>query len=102
MNINYFSALPQVSVKIHPSKQEISLGDEVILQCQVIGDPTARIDWLKLGQESSFPDNVLVSYNSLTILGVRSENFGVYRCNVDSFDGKYSDDFALAIQSKFM
>lgn len=74
------------------------------LQCQVISDPfdpSARIEWLKLGQETPLPDNVRITHNILTILGVRTENVGVYRCSVDSFDGKYSDDFPLAIQSKF-
>ncbi len=66
-------------MKVVPSKDMIYLGDQLTLQCQVSGDPSARIEWSRLSQDGPFPDNVVVRANTLVVNGVRPENGGVYR-----------------------
>lgn len=108
--------IPTLEVKVIPSKDRVYLGDELQLQCQVSGDPSARVEWKSLSQNGPFPDNVVVRGNILVVNGVNSENGGIYRyihlfyfifqinsylsqrCSVDTYAGAFNSDYVLAIQ----
>ncbi|CAN7986822.1 unnamed protein product [Ixodes hexagonus] len=90
--------VPSLSVKIHPSKEYVHMGDSLDLRCHATGDGAASVRWTKLSHDGHFPENVRVRGAVLSVNGVRAENGGVYRCSIDSPAGTLNDDYVLAIE----
>jgi len=44
------SASPTIVDSGHPSEVSASVGEELTLECQVMGKPTPKVSWLKNGQ----------------------------------------------------
>lgn len=90
-------------MKISPSKEVVYLDDNVTLACSVVGDANAHLVWSHLNSKQlaqPLADNVAWQGDTLHIVGVRPENSGVYRCNVDTFGGHYTAEYILIIQCK--
>ncbi|CAG2167829.1 unnamed protein product, partial [Oppiella nova] len=90
--------IPSLEVKIIANKERIYLGDHLTLQCQVSGDPSARVEWKTLSQSGPFAPNIVIRGSVLVVNGVKSENGGIYRCTVDTYAGTYNSDYVLAIE----
>lgn len=93
-----------IEVKIKPNKEVIYLDDNVTLTCSVNGDSNAHLTWSHINNKQMtqpLADNVLWKGDTLYIDRVRAENSGVFRCNVDTFVGRYTAEYILIIQCKY-
>ncbi|XP_065579048.1 basement membrane-specific heparan sulfate proteoglycan core protein-like isoform X5 [Artemia franciscana] len=84
-------------VVITPNLDNVQLGDDLELRCEVKGEPSALISWSRLGAE--LQRNVQPLGSVLRIYGVGTDNGGVYRCTAVTLEGRQEEDYVLAIQA---
>lgn len=91
---------PTTVIAIQPSQEVVRVGDTVDVRCLVsgAGGVNAQISWSKSGE--ALESNAQAYGNMLRISEVRPTNGGVYRCNVRTTAGSFTEDYILAIQGQ--
>ena len=74
--------------------------DITLFQCDVKGNPTPQITWLK--QNSSLPDDkrIVQSRDALMIKDVTSQDGGMYTCKAANILGVITSSAMLTVQGK--
>ncbi|CAG0883138.1 unnamed protein product [Darwinula stevensoni] len=90
------AAISNIAVRLEPNQDVVRLGDNLVVECQVSGDPSAIVTWNKV--ESPLESNIEAFGSTLKVKNVKSENGGLYRCSVTTRTGTYTEDYVLAIQ----
>ncbi|XP_051950032.1 hemicentin-1 [Xyrauchen texanus] len=94
-------ASPTILDSGHPSEVSSPVGEEVTLECRVMGTPTPKVSWLKNGMtlENGITEHINISPDgsSLTILNIRPEDSGTYTCLAVSSAGQESKIYTLFV-----
>uniref|UniRef100_A0A915K683 Ig-like domain-containing protein n=1 Tax=Romanomermis culicivorax TaxID=13658 RepID=A0A915K683_ROMCU len=88
----------QLFMEVEPDY--VTLGNDVTFRCVVEGDDHATVRWHK--GDGELPIRSEIDGNTLTILGVRKEDTGIYRCEADTKAGRMTTDVVLQIGSKIL
>ncbi|XP_030621020.1 hemicentin-1 [Chanos chanos] len=100
-----YSLIVQVSPTIlesgHPSDVSAPMGEELTLECRVMGTPMPQLSWLKNGEtlDSSTSENIDISPDgrTLTLLHLQPEDSGTYTCLAVSPAGQESKIYTLFV-----
>ncbi|XP_068154728.1 basement membrane-specific heparan sulfate proteoglycan core protein [Drosophila tropicalis] len=68
-----------------PKKSFATTGDNVTLSCAIVGPYDVSVNWMRVDGQPLLP-NVVVDHSNLTIIAVKEQNLGQYRC--DMFDSR--------------
>ncbi|RXN18375.1 hemicentin-2 isoform X1 [Labeo rohita] len=94
-------ASPTIVDSGHPSEVSASVGEELTLECRVMGTPTPKVSWLKngktLGNGNAEHIDVSPDGSTLTLLNVRPEDAGTYTCLAVSSAGQESKIYTLFV-----
>ncbi|KAM8927903.1 basement membrane-specific heparan sulfate proteoglycan core protein [Pelodytes ibericus] len=90
------SVLAPFSVRVSPQIDTKAMGAVAQFTCHVIGDPGARIQWMKEG--GPLPPNHKVQGGDLRIPNLERGNAGVYTCRGVSRFGQVQDSGKLVVQ----
>ncbi|XP_068097689.1 basement membrane-specific heparan sulfate proteoglycan core protein isoform X2 [Hyperolius riggenbachi] len=91
------SVLAGFSVRVSPQVDTKAIGATAEFTCNVIGDPRARIQWVKQGGE--LPVNHSVDGAVLRIPNLERGDEGVYVCKARSRFGNAQDKVKLGVQA---
>ncbi|TRY54403.1 hypothetical protein DNTS_023681 [Danionella cerebrum] len=95
------NAPPTIIDSGHPSEVSTTLGEELTLECQVMGSPSPKVSWLKNGKtlENGNSERTLISPDgsTLTLLSAKPEDSGTYTCLAVSSAGQESKIFTLFV-----
>lgn len=84
---------------------EINDGEQLVLQCEVTGDPEPQITWTKNGKAISSSEIMNLKYKNgiakLTINEVYPEDEGLYACTATNSVGSTETKCNLKIKGKF-
>ncbi|XP_072011491.1 basement membrane-specific heparan sulfate proteoglycan core protein isoform X5 [Engystomops pustulosus] len=94
--LTQISVLAPFSVRVSPQKDTKAVGDTTEFTCSVLGDPRARIQWIKEGGE--LPTNHKVDGTKLQISNLERGNEGVYTCKAVSRFGQAQASGKLVVQ----
>ncbi|XP_044138378.1 basement membrane-specific heparan sulfate proteoglycan core protein isoform X4 [Bufo gargarizans] len=94
--LTQISVLAPFSVRVSPQIDTKAVGDTAEFICTVLGDPRARIQWIKEGGE--LPSNHKVDGTVLRISNLERGNEGVYTCRAVSRFGQVQDSVKLVVQ----
>ncbi|XP_069802948.1 basement membrane-specific heparan sulfate proteoglycan core protein isoform X4 [Dendropsophus ebraccatus] len=94
--LTQISVVAPFSVRVSPQKDTKAVGDTTEFTCTVLGDPRARIQWIKEGGE--LPANHKVDKTVLRISNLERGNEGVYTCKALSRFGQAQDSGKLVVQ----
>ena len=72
------------------------------LQCQVKGNPTPQVTWLKENSSLSFDKQSLQSRGGLMIRDVTSQDEGEYTCEARNILGVVTSSATLTVQGKYL
>ncbi|XP_056628956.1 hemicentin-1 isoform X2 [Triplophysa dalaica] len=94
-------ASPTIIDSGHPSKFSAPVGEELILECQVMGTPTPKISWLRNGitLEKGNTEHIDISPDgsTLTLLNIKPDDSGTYTCLAVSSAGQDSKIYNLIV-----
>ena len=91
ITLNYVSVPPRITVL--PSRQSrITLGTNFMLTCNASGDPTPKITWTKEGLTAV---QFKVLGHKLSIVDVKREDVGSYKCTADNGYGTPATSLAV-------
>uniref|UniRef100_A0A8C1LEB7 Hemicentin 2 n=1 Tax=Cyprinus carpio TaxID=7962 RepID=A0A8C1LEB7_CYPCA len=94
-------ASPTIIDSGHPSEVSAPVGEELTLECRVIGTPTPKVSWLKNGKtlENGNTEHIDISPDgsTLTLLNIRPEDSGTYTCLAVSSAGQESKIYTLFV-----
>ncbi|KAM9297026.1 LOW QUALITY PROTEIN: basement membrane-specific heparan sulfate proteoglycan core protein [Gastrophryne carolinensis] len=85
------------SVRVSPQIDTKAVGTQAEFTCTVIGDPRARIQWVREG--GSLPANHSVQGAVLRIPNLERKHEGVYTCKAHSRFGQSQDSAKLVVQA---
>ena len=90
------------SIVSPPASMVVNETDIASLQCEVKGNPTTQVTWMK--QNSSFPldKRIIQSRGGLTIRNVTSQDGGVYTCRARNILGVMTSSVTLAVQGNLL
>ena len=74
----------------------------VSLQCEVKGNPTPQVTWLKQNSSLSFNKRILQSRGGLKIRDVTSQDGGEYTCSARNILGVVTSSATLTVQGKYL
>ncbi|KAG9482678.1 hypothetical protein GDO78_011370 [Eleutherodactylus coqui] len=94
--LSQISVLAPFSVRVSPQIDTKAVSDTSEFTCTVLGDPRARIQWIKEGGE--LPSNHKVDGTTLRISNLERGNEGVYTCKAVSRFGQFQDSGKLVVQ----
>ncbi|RUS85386.1 hypothetical protein EGW08_006871, partial [Elysia chlorotica] len=84
-----------------PRKEEITMGSDVLLKCQISGNPTPKIYWYR-NDYRVFPVNSNVQENGqrLRLSNISAEQNGVYSCKAENTAGtvESSNNFIINVK----
>ncbi|XP_053546192.1 basement membrane-specific heparan sulfate proteoglycan core protein isoform X4 [Bombina bombina] len=95
--LSQVSVLAPFAVRVSPQIDTKAVGGAAEFTCNVIGDPAARIQWLKEG--GALPSNHNVQGGVLRIPDLERRNEGVYTCRASSKFGQAQDSGKLVVQA---
>ncbi|XP_076859373.1 hemicentin-1 isoform X2 [Brachyhypopomus gauderio] len=84
----------------HPSDVSAHVGEELTLECQVVGTPTPQLTWLKNGLSLDTTNErirISVDGSRLTLQHLRAEDAASYTCSADSPAGQDSRTYTLFV-----
>ncbi|XP_016112004.1 hemicentin-1 [Sinocyclocheilus grahami] len=94
-------ASPTIIDSGHPSEVSAPVGEELTLECRVMGTPTPKVSWLKNGKtlENGNKEHIAISPDgsTLTLLNIRPEDSGTYTCLAVSSAGQESKIYTLFV-----
>lgn len=88
-------------VKVTAYRDDVQLGGQLELECQVVFSNASQFRWQKLGENEvvdRMADNVQVNGSKLLIKDIRMENGGLYRCLATTPSGTIHADHVVAIR----
>ena len=89
--LNYVSVPPRITVL--PTRQSrITLGTNFMLTCNASGDPTPKITWTKEGLTAV---QFKVLGHKLSLVNVKREDVGSYKCTADNGYGTPATSLAV-------
>ncbi|XP_072282815.1 basement membrane-specific heparan sulfate proteoglycan core protein, partial [Pyxicephalus adspersus] len=91
------SVLAPFSVRVSPQIDTKAIGASAEFTCNVIGDPRARIRWIKEG--GALSSNHSVQGAVLRIVNLDRRDEGVYTCRASSRFGQSQDSVKLVVQA---
>ncbi|KAK2901793.1 uncharacterized protein [Channa argus] len=93
------TVLTPPSVKLWPQVVTVPVGAQVVLECQVSGQPPPSIRWVKRGHSKQTGGKVALGLRNATlyIQSARSYDEGVYNCEASNTLGKSSSSTMLRI-----
>ncbi|XP_056400171.1 basement membrane-specific heparan sulfate proteoglycan core protein isoform X3 [Hyla sarda] len=94
--LTQISVIAPFSVRVSPQIDTKAVSDTAEFTCTVIGDPRARLQWIKEGGE--LPANHKVDNTVLRISNLERGNEGVYTCRALSRFGQAQDSVKLVVQ----
>ncbi|KAM3922273.1 basement membrane-specific heparan sulfate proteoglycan core protein isoform 4-T4 [Leptodactylus fuscus] len=94
--LTQISVVAPFSVRVSPQIDTKAVSDTAEFTCTVLGDPRARIQWIKEGGE--LPSNHKVEGTKLRISNLVRGNEGVYICKAVSRFGQAQDSVKLVVQ----
>ncbi|XP_075696695.1 basement membrane-specific heparan sulfate proteoglycan core protein [Rhinoderma darwinii] len=94
--LTQISVLAPFSVRVSPQKDTKAVSDTAEFTCTVLGDPRARIQWIKEGGD--LPTNHKVDGTTLRIANLERGNEGVYTCRALSRFGQAQGSGKLVVQ----
>ncbi|KAK2837951.1 hypothetical protein Q5P01_015163 [Channa striata] len=93
------TVLAPPSVKLWPQVLTVPVGAQVVLECQVSGQPPPSISWVKRGHSKQTGGKVALGLRNATlyIQSARSYDEGVYMCEASNTLGKRSSTAMLRV-----
>ncbi|KAL3120703.1 hypothetical protein niasHT_007995 [Heterodera trifolii] len=85
-----------IKVLLNVSSESVQVGDQAWLDCVVIGDPNARVNFSKDGE--ALPANAQVTANRLLFTSISVEHTGRYRCQAQTKDGVLETSALLNVE----
>ena len=88
-------------VKVTAYKDNVQLGGQLELECQVSSSNASQFRWQKVSENDAverMADNVQVNGSKLLIKDIRMENGGLYRCLATTQSGIVHADHVVAIR----
>ncbi|KAJ8308703.1 hypothetical protein KUTeg_013577 [Tegillarca granosa] len=102
LNIQWIDQVAEVELK-RPKKEEIALGTDLILKCQIDGNPEPSFLWYqnKFRLFNNDRKKLLDKGSRLKISGVTAEDNGIYSCRAENVAGEKdsSVNFLLNVQA---
>nr|QYB17310.1 heparan sulfate proteoglycan [Laodelphax striatellus] len=83
-----------VNLRITPSKDVVSIGDDVELQCVATGSPKTEITWTQFGD--TYSANVHDDHDTVRITGATLSNRGLYKCKAPKVTGYGEPEYVEA------
>ena len=71
----------------HPSNQTVLAGQDVLLACQVGGDPQPDIDWRRKESDINLDKVKILQGQGLRIESVHPSDEGIYICQASNVKG---------------
>uniref|UniRef100_A0ABL0EJV2 Basement membrane-specific heparan sulfate proteoglycan core protein n=1 Tax=Rhodnius prolixus TaxID=13249 RepID=A0ABL0EJV2_RHOPR len=84
-------------VMLTPPLQRVRPGSNPYIQCEAIGDPSARLEWY--GTNRDLPPHATVNNGRLTFHGIRMDDAGRYTCKATSSRGFTAEGAADVVVS---
>ena len=76
--------LDQPKVTFHPLTARIREGDDIILSCNAVGNPEAKVSWTRNGSPLDRSNNSRIGFSEgktqLTVINVSRTDSEEYRC----------------------
>ena len=72
------------------------------LQCEVKGNPTPQVTWMKQNSSLPFDKRIIQSRDGLMIRDVTSQDGGVYTCRARNIHGVMTSSATLTIQGNLL
>ncbi|XP_077116593.1 basement membrane-specific heparan sulfate proteoglycan core protein isoform X5 [Ranitomeya variabilis] len=94
--LTQISVVAPFSVRVSPQVDTKAVSDTAEFTCTVLGDPRAKIQWIKEGGE--LPSNHTVDGARIRITNLERRNEGVYTCRASSKFGQAQDSGKLVVQ----
>ena len=95
---SYLSDIPVV--RELPEKQTFAVGDQIILTCEVRGDPEPSVIWTKDGDTNISRAQFKSNNRILVIKNVLAGDKGVYECKPSNVFGESSSATVIVIAGK--
>ena len=76
--------------------------DIALLQCEVKGNPTPQVTWLKQNSSISLDKRIVKSGSRLMIRDVTSQDRGVYSCRARNILGVMISSATLTVQGNLL
>ena len=86
------------SIVLPPLSMVVNETGTASLQCEVKGNPTPQVTWLKENSSLSADKRILQSRDGLIIVDVTSQDSGLYTCEARNFLGTVSSSATLTVQ----
>ncbi|KAL7077032.1 hypothetical protein ACQ4LE_003569 [Meloidogyne hapla] len=92
--------VPDTTIKVllNVSDESVTVGSRAWLDCVVVGDPNAKIEFLK-DDSDELPENAQVTGNRLLFTSISSENTGKYRCRAHTSEGILETSALLNVEN---
>ncbi|XP_073512146.1 basement membrane-specific heparan sulfate proteoglycan core protein isoform X5 [Phyllobates terribilis] len=94
--LTQISVIAPFSVRVSPQVDTKAVSDTAEFTCSVLGDPRAKIQWIKEGGD--LPSNHRVEGARIRITNLERGNEGVYTCRASSRLGQVQDSGKLVVQ----
>ncbi|CAJ0956029.1 unnamed protein product [Ranitomeya imitator] len=94
--LTQISVVAPFSVRVSPQVDTKAVSDTVEFTCSVLGDPRAKIQWIKEGGE--LPSNHTLDGARIRITNLERRNEGIYTCRASSKFGQAQDSGKLVVQ----